>query len=101
MTKIGKFVIFVVGMFLFLSACQTETNASITLGKDPKISPPILNVIIGEETIGTTSGAYCWTEEVSRNHEVSECTDTEDPVVIEKAKEGEPPAFPRWICSGS
>lgn len=94
MTKIVKFAILVVGMFLVLSACQAETNASITLGEDPKIFPPILNVIIGEETIGTTSGAYCWTEEVSRNHAVGECIDTEDPVVIEKAKEGEPPAFP-------
>ena len=96
MTKIGKFAILVVGMFLFLflSSCQTETDASISVGKNPKIFPPILNVIIDGETIGTTSGSYCWTEEVSRNHEVGECTDTEDPVVIEKAKEGEPPTFP-------
>ncbi|MDQ0207634.1 hypothetical protein [Alkalicoccobacillus murimartini] len=95
MSKIIKTLIGIIGLFLIVSACQEDPNPSKTKpsGMNPNIYPPILNVVIDGETIGTTSGSYCWNQEVSRNHEVTECADMEDPVVIEKEKEGEPPSF--------
>ena len=79
-------VLLVFSMFVFLFGCQAEDpNQSLPEGPTPSSSsPPLLTVTIDNKTIDTTLGSYCWG---------NVCTDSEDPLLIEKRKDGEPPSF--------
>ncbi|MEK4563503.1 hypothetical protein MKX54_02290 [Alkalihalobacillus sp. FSL R5-0424] len=76
----------VFSVFVFLYGCQAEDpNQILPEGPTPSSSsPPLLTVTIDNELIETTQGSYCWG---------NVCTDSEDPLLIEKAKDGEPPSF--------
>jgi hypothetical protein len=79
-------VLLVFSIFVFLFGCQAEdSNQILPEGPTPSSSsPPLLTVTIDNKTIDTTLGSYCWG---------NVCTDSEDPLLIEKRKDGEPPSF--------
>ncbi|MEY8749364.1 hypothetical protein [Alkalicoccobacillus gibsonii] len=92
-------VLLVFSMFVFLFGCQagtlSENKTDPTEVPSPPLTivPPLLTVIINDEILSTTQGSYCWSEERSKKHSMTECADTEDPLLLEKAKEGEAPSF--------
>ncbi|MBM0066524.1 hypothetical protein [Alkalicoccobacillus gibsonii] len=92
-------VLLVFSMCAILFGCQAgtlsenKTNPTEVPSPPLTIVPPLLTVTINDEILSTTQGSYCWSEERSKKHSISECADTEDPLLLEKAKEGEAPSF--------
>lgn len=78
-------VLLVFSMCAILFGCQSENSNQSSEGPTPSSSsPPTLTVTIDSETLDTSQGSYCWG---------NVCTDSEDPLLIEKRKDGEPPSF--------